>query len=149
MHPSNLLKFNLRRYLRFGMGGGARQLHSQVMTQQQQQQQQQEQQQHHPGAVMESNAEIAAADGGDTRGAGKKELGATAEGGAEDDDDDEVDDHEEMMKKLHPELRSQVRRFGLLFLPYSQRTWFWELFSMSNKLIMSMTAGSRPRWCKS
>ena len=54
-------------------------------------------------------------------------------GAAGEDDDDDVDEHEEMLKRLHPELRKLVRRYGLLFLPYSQRTWFWELFSMSNK----------------
>ena len=41
---------------------------------------------------------------------------------------------------MHPELRVELKRFGLVILPYQQRAWYGELFSMMNKLLPAMTA---------
>ena len=54
--------------------------------------------------------------------------------------DDEPDEGEILEARLHPELRVELKRFGLVILPYQQRTWYWELFSMMNKLLLAMTA---------
>ena len=90
-----------------------------------------------PGAVDEEDASIEIAATVTEPPVGESE-GTQANTKTADDDDE--DEYQEIMNKLHPELRSYVRRYGLLFLPFSQRIWFWELFSMSNKLIMAMTA---------
>ena len=56
------------------------------------------------------------------------------------DDDNDMDEHAMVVARLHPDLQVKVKRYGLLCLPFAQRTWFWELFSMANKLCMSLTA---------
>lgn len=58
----------------------------------------------------------------------------------EDEEDDDMDEHAMIVARLHPDLQVQVKRYGLLCLPFAQRAWFWELFSMANKLCMSLTA---------
>ena len=50
--------------------------------------------------------------------------------------DDEPDEGEILEARLHPELRVELKRFGLVILPYQQRAWYWELFSMMNKLLL-------------
>ena len=54
--------------------------------------------------------------------------------------DDEPDEGEIIEARLHPEVRHLLKRYGLVILPYQQRAWFWELFSMMNKLLLAMTA---------
>lgn len=58
----------------------------------------------------------------------------------DEDDDNDMDEHAMVVARLHPDLQVKVKRYGLLCLPFAQRTWFWELFSMANKLCMSLTA---------
>ena len=54
--------------------------------------------------------------------------------------DDEPEESEIIEARLHPEVRVLLKRYGLVILPYQQRAWFWELFSMMNKLLLAMTA---------
>ena len=77
-------------------------------------------------------------------GAKKNEDDAGNEGkegdDADDEDSDDEDEHAIIIARLHPDLQVQVVRYGLLCLPFAQRTWYWELLSMLNKLFMSMFA---------
>ena len=45
--------------------------------------------------------------------------------GADDpsDEEEEEDLFERSMRGMHPDIQRLIRRYGLLFLPYSQRTW--------------------------
>jgi surface protein len=47
---------------------------------------------------------------------------------------------ERLVRKTHPDIQRMIRRYGLLFLPYSQRTWVWELVNMTRKVLMALTA---------
>jgi hypothetical protein len=45
-----------------------------------------------------------------------------------------------MIRGTHPDIQRLIRRYGLLFLPYSQRTWSWEIVAMARKSLMALTA---------
>ena len=52
----------------------------------------------------------------------------------------EDDQFERMILGTHPDIQRLIRRYGLLFLPYSQRTWSWEIVAMARKSLMALTA---------
>ena len=52
----------------------------------------------------------------------------------------EDDQFERMIRGTHPDIQRLIRRYGLLFLPYSQRTWSWEIVAMARKSLMALTA---------
>ena len=52
----------------------------------------------------------------------------------------ENDQFERMIRGTHPDIQRLIRRYGLLFLPYSQRTWSWEIVAMARKSLMALTA---------
>ena len=64
----------------------------------------------------------------------------TANSPADEGEDEELDSFGRVLKKLHPVVQRKVARYGVLFLPYSQRTWAWELVSMVRKTLMALTA---------
>jgi hypothetical protein len=55
-------------------------------------------------------------------------------------EEDEEEQFERMMRETHPDIQRLIRRYGLLFLPYSQRTWSWEIVAMARKSLMALTA---------
>lgn len=52
----------------------------------------------------------------------------------------EDEQFERMIRGTHPDIQRLIRRYGLLFLPYSQRTWNWEIVAMARKSLMALTA---------
>ena len=55
-------------------------------------------------------------------------------------EEEEDEQFERMIRRTHPDIQLLIRRFGLLFLPYSQRTWSWEIVAMARKSPMALTA---------
>ena len=62
------------------------------------------------------------------------------ETGEEDPLAEEDGQFERLMRETHPDIQRLIRRYGLLFLPYSQRTWSWEIVAMARKSLMALTA---------
>ena len=62
------------------------------------------------------------------------------ETGEEDPLAEEDGQFERLMRETHPDIQRLIRRYGLLFLPYSQRTWLWEIVAMARKSLMALTA---------
>jgi len=65
---------------------------------------------------------------------------AADETGEEDPSAEEDGQFERLMRETHPDVQRLIRRYGLLFLPYSQRTWSWEIVAMARKSLMALTA---------
>ena len=57
-----------------------------------------------------------------------------------DEDEEEEGQFERAVRGTHPDIQRLIRRYGLLFLPYSQRTWAWELIAMARKSLMALTS---------
>ena len=55
-------------------------------------------------------------------------------------EEDEDEQFERIIRGTHPDIQLLIRRYGLLFLPYSQRTWSWEIVAMARKSLMALTA---------